>query len=146
MGSKAAQVQASAVKARRECVKPAVNDHAVVTLVTSNEGYPAGALAVAASLAVQDSALRRICLVTGAVAPGIRELLGNASWEVREVDEVRCNQMMGPAMTADRYDMGPEYQAKKAKWLSTCTKFHLWGLTFLKKLIYLDAVTSCNGM
>ena len=28
-----------------------------------------------------------------------------------------------------------------SKWRSTCTKFHAWGLTFLRKLLFLDADT-----
>ena len=44
-------------------------------------------------------------------------------------------------MTADRYDLGAEYQAKRAKWLGTCTKFHAWALVEFRKLIFLDADT-----
>ena len=35
-----------------------------MTLISSNEGYPAGALAIAAALEVLESELRRIALVT----------------------------------------------------------------------------------
>ena len=118
-----------------------MSELAVVTLITSNEGYPAGALAISAALEVLDSALRRIALVTPSVNAGIRELLHSAAWEVREVPELTCNQKLGDRVTADRYDLGAEYQAKRAKWLATCTKFHVWGLTFLKKAIFLDADT-----
>ena len=72
--------------------------------------------------------------------PGIRELLHSAAWEVREVDVIECNQKLGEKVTADRYDLGAEYQAKRAKWLATCTKFHAWRLTFLRKIIFLDLV------
>jgi hypothetical protein len=44
---------------------------------------------------------------------------------VVQVETIRCNQMLGPHVTADRYDLGAEYQQKKAKWLTTCTKFHV---------------------
>ena len=54
-----------------------------------------------------------------------QELLASASWEVKQVDAIRCNQVLGPHVTADRYDLGAEYQQKKAKWLTTCTKFHV---------------------
>lgn len=113
----------------------------MVTLISSNEGYPAGALAISAALEVLDSALRRIALVTPSVNSGIRELLHSAAWEVREVPEIMCNQMLGDKVTADRYDLGAEYQAKRAKWLATCTKFHAWNLPFLRKVIFLDADT-----
>ena len=83
LGSKAAQVALAAVPVPERCKSPLITDSAVVTLITNNEGYPAGALALAASLEVQDSALRRIVLVTAAVADGIRDLLRSASWEVR---------------------------------------------------------------
>ena len=51
------QAQAAAVSAKAwavpaECRPAPVQDHAVVTLVTSNEGYPAGALAISAALEV----------------------------------------------------------------------------------------------
>ena len=139
IGAKSAQVERSKVPLPSDCVKPPVADYAYVTLVTTNSGYPAGALAIASALEVMESRLRRICLVTDEVEPGIRELLRSASWEVVVVDVVRCNQVMGPGITSDQYDLGPEYQQKKAKWITTCTKFHLWNLTHLKKLIYLDA-------
>ena len=168
---------ASAAALPDKCARAPVRDQAVVTLITNNEGYPAGALAVAAALEVLDSKLRRIVLVTEDVTPGIQErrrrlrlrlrlhlrlrlslsldpnaslslsprprprprpcpslsltpdarqeLLGSASWEVVQVETIRCNQMLGPHVTADRYDLGAEYQQKKAKWLTTCTKFHV---------------------
>ena len=93
-----------------------------------------------ARLTLKDE-LRRIALVTQAVSSGIRELLHAAAWEVREVPEVPCNQVLGPHVTPDKYDLGPEYQQKRLKWRSTCTKFHAWKLTFLKKAIFLDADT-----
>ena len=68
---------------------------------------------------------RRIVLVTSNVDQGIRDLLWSASWEVHPVDEIRCNQVLGPGVTADKYDIGEEYQRKRAKWLPTCTKFHV---------------------
>ena len=67
-------------------------------------------------------------LVTGmmaAIAPGtplqllLGTLLAGGSWEVVEVGEVRCNQVLGAGVTADKYDLGEEYQRKKAKWLTT---------------------------
>ena len=119
--------------------RAAVQHQAIVTLITNNEGYPAGALAIAASLEVLESQLRRIVLVTEAVKPQIRELLAAASWEVREVPEIRCNQVLGPQVTPDRYDLGEEYQRKKAKWVPTCTKLHAWNMTELSKVIFLDA-------
>ena len=139
--SQAAAVASGAVDVPSTCRPARVSNLAVVTLITSNEGYPAGALAISASLEVFDSALRRIALVTPAVASGIRDLLHSAAWEVREVPELRCNQKLGEHVTSDRYDLGAEYQAKKAKWLATCTKFHVWNLTFLQKAIFLDADT-----
>ena len=54
-----------------------------------------------------------------------QELLASASWEVVQVAAIRCNQVLGPHVTEDRYDLGAEYQQKKAKWLTTCTKFHV---------------------
>jgi len=57
------------------------------------------------------------------------------------VPEIACNQVLGPGVTLDRYDLGAEYQRKMSKWRSTCTKFHAWGLTFLRKLLFLDADT-----
>jgi hypothetical protein len=44
---------------------------------------------------------------------------------VVQVAAIRCNQVLGPHVTEDRYDLGAEYQQKKAKWLTTCTKFHV---------------------
>ena len=132
---------ANAVEPPKTCRAARVTDVAVVTLITTNEGYPAGALAISAALEVLDSALRRIVLVTEAVAPGIRELLHSAAWEVHEVPAIVCNQVLGSKVTADRYDLGAEYQAKRRKWLETCTKFHAWRLTFLQKVIFLDADT-----
>ena len=105
----------------------------------AQEGYPAGALAISAALEVWDSALRRIALVTPAVGAGIRELLRSSAWEVREVPVLACNQKLGDKVTADRYDLGAEYQAKRAKWIPTCTKFHAWRLTELRKVVFLDA-------
>ena len=139
--SQAASVSASAWSVPATCRASRSEDHAVVTLISSNEGYPAGALAISAALEVLESDLRRISLVTPTVAPGIRELLRSAAWEVREVPEVMCNQVLGAGVTADRYDLGAEYQQKRQKWLTTCTKFHVWNLTFLKKVIFLDADT-----
>ena len=64
---------ASAAALPDACARAPVRDQAVVTLITNNEGYPAGALAVAAALEVLDSKLRRIVLVTEDVTPGIQE-------------------------------------------------------------------------
>ena len=139
--AQAAAIQQSAVEVPAECQPARVQDLAVVTLLTNNEGYPAGALAMSASLEVLESALRRIALVVPIVNQGIRDLLHAAAWEVREVDVIECNQKLGEKVTADRYDLGAEYQAKRAKWLATCTKFHAWRLTFLRKVIFLDADT-----
>ena len=121
--------------------RAAVRNQAVVTLITNNEGYPAGALAIAASLEVLESRLRRIALVTDEVTQHIRELLASASWEVRVVPTIRCHQVLGPQITPDRYDLGEEYQRKKAKWIPTCTKLHAWNMTELTKVIFLDADT-----
>ena len=125
LAAKAGQVAASATELPEACARAPVRDQAFVTLITNNEGYPAGALAVAAALEVLDSQLRRIVLVTEDVAPGIQQLLASASWEVKQVAAIRCNQVLGPHVTADKYDLGAEYQQKKAKWLTTCTKFHV---------------------
>ena len=84
-------------------------------------GYPAGALAIAAALEVLGSQLRRIVLVTSEVQPGIQDLLRSASWEVMQVEPILCNQVLGAHVTPDRYDLGSDYQQKKAKWLTTCT-------------------------
>merc|ERR1712216_748417 len=100
------QVAAAAIALPEECHLAPVRDQAVVTLITNNEGYPAGALAVAAALEILDSQLRRIVLVTEDVTPGIQELLRSASWEVKLVEAIRCNQVLGPLMTTDRYDLG----------------------------------------
>ena len=108
------------------CRQQPVRDKGIVTLISSNEGYPAGALAISASLEVLQSELRRIALVTPNVNSGIRELLRTAAWEVQEVPAIECNQILGPNVTPDRYDLGDEYKAKMAKWRTTCTKFHAW--------------------
>ena len=97
----------------------------MVTLITNNEGYPAGALAIAAALEVFGSQLRRIVLVTSEVQPGIQDLLRSASWEVMQVEPILCNQVLGAHVTPVRYDLGSDYQQKKARWLTTCTKFHV---------------------
>ena len=102
------------------CRAAPVRDAAVATLVSSNEGYPAGALAIGAALEALGSRLRRVAMVTPAVEGGIRTLLAGGSWEVVEVGEVRCNQVLGAGVTADKYDLGEDYQRKKAKWLTTC--------------------------
>ena len=73
LAAKAGQVAASATALPDKCARAPVRDQAVVTLITNNEGYPAGALAVAAALEVLDSKLRRIVLVTEDVTPGIQE-------------------------------------------------------------------------
>ena len=125
LAAKAGAVAATASALPDRCAQAPIRDQAVVTLLTNNEGYPAGALAVAAALEVLDSQLRRIALVTEDVAPGIQDLLRSASWEVTKVNAIHCNQVMGPDMTPDRYDLGNEYQQKKAKWLLTCSKFHV---------------------
>ena len=75
LAAKAGQVAASAAALPDACARAPVRDQAVVTLITNNEGYPAGALAVAAALEVLDSKLRRIVLVTEDVTPGIQERL-----------------------------------------------------------------------
>jgi hypothetical protein len=122
--------------------KPAkVLDYAIVTLISSNEGYPAGAIAISAALEVLESEFRRICLVTPTVNAGIRELLRGGGWEVREVAEIACNQVLGPGISPDKYDIGAEYHQKRAKWIPTCTKFHAWALTEFKKVVFLDADT-----
>ena len=139
--AQAAAVTASAWALPAACRPAKSQEYAVVTLISSNEGYPAGALAIAAALEVLDSELRRIVLVTPAVLPGIRDLLRAGAWEVREVAEVGCNQVLGAGVTAERYDLGPEYQQKKAKWRTTCTKFHAWNLLEFAKVVFLDADT-----
>ena len=72
LAAKAGQVAASATALPDACARAPVRDQAVVTLITNNEGYPAGALAIAAALEVLDSQLRRIVLVTEDVSPGIQ--------------------------------------------------------------------------
>ena len=79
LAAKAGQVAASATALPDTCARAPVRDQAVVTLITNNEGYPAGALAVAAALEVLDSQLRRIVLVTDDVSPGIQECCASAS-------------------------------------------------------------------
>ena len=118
--AQAAAIQQSAVEVPAECQPARVQDLAVVTLLTNNEGYPAGALAIGAALEALGSRLRRVAMVTPAVEGGIRTLLAGGSWEVVEVGEVRCNQVLGAGVTADKYDLGEDYQRKKAKWLTTC--------------------------
>ena len=140
--ARAAEVSAAAVPVPRTCKRAEVQDAAVVTLVTNNEGYPAGALAISAALEVLDSALRRIVLVTPAVDPGLRELLHAAAWEVHEVPTIACHQVLGAGVTADQYDLGADYQAKRAKWSATCSKFHAWSLTSLRKVR--GATDACN--
>jgi hypothetical protein len=143
--AKSAMAEQTKVPLPTSCRPSPVTDSAVVTLISSNEGYPAGALALSASLEVLGSKLRRIALVTPTVNQGIRDLLRGGAWEVREVAEVACNQVLGPQVTPDRYDLGDEYRAKMRKWRSTCTKFHAWDLTFLNKVIFLDADTLVLG-
>ena len=83
----AARAEQAKVALPTRC-RPAKNQQAaVVTLISSNEGYPAGALAISAALEVLDSKLLRIALVTSAVNAGTRELLRSAAWEVMEVEE-----------------------------------------------------------
>jgi len=138
---KFARAEQNKVPLPQSCRAARVTDAAVVTLISSSEGYPAGALAISAALEVLESELRRIVLVTPAVNAGIRELLRSAAWEVHEVPEIMCNQVMGAGVTPDKYDIGISYQQKRAKWLSTCTKFHAWALTSLRKVLFLDADT-----
>ena len=138
---KLARAEQNKVPLPQSCRATRVMDAAVVTLISSSEGYPAGALAISAALEVLESELRRIVLVTPAVNAGIRELLRSAAWEVDEVPEIMCNQVMGAGVTPDKYDIGISYQQKRAKWLSTCTKFHAWALTSLRKVLFLDADT-----
>ena len=78
LAAKAGQVAASATALPDTCARAPVRDQAVVTLITNNEGYPAGALAIAAALEVLDSQLRRIVLVTEDVSPGIEERCASA--------------------------------------------------------------------
>ena len=104
--SKAAEVELAAAPIPERCKPAVVMDFAVVTLLTNNEGYPAGALALSASLSVIGSDLRRIAMVTSNVAEGIRDLLTAAAWEVRQVEEIRCNQVLGPSVTPDKYNLG----------------------------------------
>ena len=136
---KAALTEERKVPAPADCRAPRKDDVAIVTLISSNEGYPAGALAISAALEVLESELRRIVLVTHNVNAGIRELLRTAAWEVREISEVKCRHILGPTVTPDKYDLGGEYRAKMAKWTSTCSKFWVWNLTFLRKVVFLDA-------
>jgi len=82
----AAAAEVSSTKTAREkpapppraCRAMPVRDEAFVTLITNNEGYPAGALAISAALEVLGSLLRRIVLVTPNVNEGIRTLLRSA--------------------------------------------------------------------
>ena len=127
LAAKAGLVAAAASALPDRCALAPIQDQAVVTLISNNEGYPAGAVALAAALAVLESQLRRIVLVTEGVTSGIQDLLRSASWEVMQVEAIHCNQVLGPHVTPDRYDLGSEYQQKKAKWLSTCSKFHVCG-------------------
>ena len=90
----------------------------MATLVSSNGATRRGALAIGAALEALGSRLRRVAMVTPAVEGGIRTLLAG-SWEVVEVGEVRCSQVLGAGVTADKYDLGEDYQRKKAKWLTT---------------------------
>ena len=78
LAAKAGQVAAEATALPDACARAPVRDQAVVTLITNNEGYPAGALAIAAALEVLDSQLRRIVLVTEDVSPGIQERCASA--------------------------------------------------------------------
>ena len=82
---KLARAEQNKVPLPQSCRATRVMDAAVVTLISSSEGYPAGALAISAALEVLESELRRIVLVTPAVNAGIRELLRSAAWEVHEV-------------------------------------------------------------
>ena len=125
LAAKAGAVAAAAATVPDRCVSAPTQDVAMVTLITNNEGYPAGALAIAAALEVFGSQLRRIVLVTSEVQPGIQDLLRSASWEVMQVEPILCNQVLGAHVTPVRYDLGSDYQQKKARWLTTCTKFHV---------------------
>lgn len=120
-------------------------EHAIVTLITSNDGYVSGALALAASLEAVGSKLYRVAMVTSEVSEGMRETL-RPLWEVLEVDPIPCNHKMNASITPERFDLSSDtYRQGIAKWRHTCTKFAVFTLTRFKRTIFMDADTIAVG-
>jgi hypothetical protein len=118
---------------------------AIVTLVTSNDGYVSGAAALGASLVATGSQLPRVAMVTSEVSEPMREVL-RTLWEVVEVEPIPCNHKMNASITADRFDLSSEsYKAGIAKWRHTCTKFAAFTLSSYERLIFMDADTIAVG-
>lgn len=118
---------------------------AVVTLITSNDGYVSGALALAASLDAVGSTLDRVAMVTSEVDASMRATLG-ALWEVMPVEAIPCNHKMSDSITPDRFDLSSEtYKAGIAKWRHTCTKFAAFTLEAYDRVIFMDADTIAVG-
>ncbi|KAG8462961.1 hypothetical protein KFE25_001734 [Diacronema lutheri] len=131
--------------ARAEAVPPTRPRGAVVTLITSNDGYVSGALALGASLHTVGSRLERVAMVTAEVGAPMRVVLG-ALWEVLEVEAIPCNHKMNESITPDRFDLSSEtYKAGIAKWRHTCTKFAAFTLVQYDRLIFMDADTIVVG-
>jgi lipopolysaccharide biosynthesis glycosyltransferase len=118
---------------------------AVVTLVTSDDGYISGALALGQSIEAVGSKLHRIAMVTSEVSVEMREVL-SAFWEVIEVEAIACNHKMAAAITSDRFDLSsPRYVSGIAKWKHTCTKFAAFTLVAFDRVVFMDADTLVIG-
>lgn len=114
---------------------------AVVTLLTSNDGYVSGAMALGASLETVGSQLHKVAMVTSEVSAPMREMLSTL-WEVVPVEAIPCNHKMNESITPDRFDLSSDtYRAGIAKWRHTCTKFAAFTLVAYDRIIFMDADT-----
>lgn len=113
--------------------------NAVVTLVTGNTGYQAGALALGQSLVDVGSNLRRVVMVTPDVEKKTRKSLSKL-WEIREVEPIACMHKVSASITPDKYDLqGAAYLKGLERWKNTCTKFAAWTLFEFERVVFIDA-------
>jgi alpha-N-acetylglucosamine transferase len=99
------------------------NKRAVVTLITSNDDYVVGALALAASLkrVSLDTLPDLVCLVSPAVEQSVRDRLRSAGFRVRVVESIANPSNANPRF-ADTY-----------------SKLNAWRLTEYATVLWLDA-------
>ena len=112
---------------------------AIVSLVTSESGYVAGALALGQSIKDVKTRANLVLMVTNDVNSDSRKKLSK-NWEVVVVEAINCNHKHN--LNEKEYDLnGEQYQAGISRWSHTCTKFAAWKLIEYDRIIFLDSDT-----
>ena len=87
--------------------KAGEDNFGVVTLVTGNKGYNAGAVALGQSLKDVGSKLKMVCMVSVDVPAQDRKSIAAVGWEVLEVPSIACNYKHH--LSGDKYDLEAEH-------------------------------------